>query len=239
MQTAEDLFRDAFQRFLKSWSTIHSLREVVAAGQPSAEKALTSQNEDFWDALRNHSRFKTLFVNEELLNGETRDEVALGMAQSTIKKADVAMDAASIVLLHSILDDYAWSCLKTCAIVHPENWEKSIEGKQVDFRSLRDKDYLVIRDELIEKELKLLDGESLLGKFDLLHRLCSPRLGFAPVKNYIFDRDRLKRINKSRNDIIHNTGFSTSLPNVSDDMEYIGITAFYLKALVVKECRFA
>jgi hypothetical protein len=65
--------------------------------------------------------------------------------------------------------------------------------------------------------------------------MCSPPAGFSPIKNYTYDRDRLKTIDDARHGIVHRDGLGRQIANIDDDLEFISKTANYLMALVNKK----
>jgi len=166
------------------------------------------------------------------LSAEVRQMIQGFITETVITNANAAVDATSIVFAQSILDDCAWSYLKVCAMVCPDDWESLIDAKKVDLRTMREQKYEAIRAELIEAKLNQLERESLITKIDLLFSLCRPPTDYAPIGHYQYDRERLLRIDKDRHGIIHQSAFNTALPNVEDDLLYISKTAWFIMGLV-------
>jgi len=236
MPTAEEVFSATFGRFTTNWTVITSLRQVMDAGLPYAQKALIGQHAEIVESVANHPAYKKIFVNidgsDTPLSEKARELIQTGMTQVVITNARAAIDAASLVFAQSILDDCAWSYCRVCALAKPDDWEALIDAKKIDFGAIREKTTEAIREELIQAKLNQLERESLLTKVDLLFRLCPPPKDFAPIGNYAFDRDRLERIDGNRHRIIHANGFREALANVEEDLEFVSKTANYLMWVV-------
>jgi hypothetical protein len=121
--------------------------------------------------------------------------------------------------------------LRVCSLAGPSDWTPIIADKKVSFTSVG-RSPEEIRDELIEEKLAQLERESLLKKVDLLFRLCPPPPAFAPINNYEFDRERLKKIDDDRHGIIHKDGLGRPIAKIDGDLDFISGTANYLLALV-------
>lgn len=235
MPTAEDVFSETFTRFMKNWTFITSLRQVADVALPIAEEALGAIHTDFVERASVDPSLKNIVV--KLDGGETtwgeefKRMLRTGMTESAIKNARAAIDAASLVFAQSMLDDCALSYLRVCALANPADWEPMIQEKKVAYSSVGNPPE-EIRAELIKGKLEQLEWESLLKKVDLLFQLCTPPKGYAPISNYNFDRDRLEKIDKTRQGIIHRDGMAQSLDNIDQDLEFISKTANFLMGLV-------
>ncbi len=236
MPTAEDAFSETFGRFIRNWAVISALRQVTDVGLPLAEEALAGIHAEFVESVAIDPEYKKIFVSldgsDKPLSHEAKEIIRTGMTQGAITNARAALDAASLVFAQSVLDDCAWSYCRVCALANPDDWDTLIGAKKVDFSALRGKAAEKIREELIEAKLSQLERESLLSKVDLLFRLCPPPKDFAPIGHYVFDRDRLERIDGDRHRIIHSNAFGVALTNVEEDLEFVSKTANYLAALV-------
>jgi hypothetical protein len=236
MSTAEDVFSETFGRFMSNWSFIFSLRHISEVVLPLAPKTLAPANAEIVEIFAADPNYNKIFVN---LDGswspwseKFKGSMSADITAIEVSNARKAIDAASLVFAQSMLDDSAWSYCQVCALIAPQDWEPFVEAKKIDFAAVRSKSSDAIRDELVQVALSQLERESLLKKVDMLFRLCNPPKGFAPIDNYIFDRDRLEAIDNKRHLIIHANGLKAELQNIDDDLEYIRETSVFLMGLV-------
>jgi hypothetical protein len=235
MTAAEVALTATFRRFWKNWATILSLRQVADVAIPIAAQPLSAIHRDFVDQLSVDPQYKKIIVNldgsEATWDDDTKNLLRTAMTAGVMTSAKAAIDAASLVFAHSVLDDSAWSYLRVCAIACPADWEPIIAEKKVSFADLgRSLD--AIRHDMIREKIERMERESLLKKVDLLFQLCRPPKDYAPVNDYVYDRGRLEKIDDARNGIIHKDGIGKALDDIEDDLDFIRKTANYLLALV-------
>jgi hypothetical protein len=233
--TAEEVFSDTFGRFMRNWTFIMSLRQVADVALPIAEEALAAIHGDLVERVSVDPEYRKIVVK---LDGSESDWdeglkafLRTGMTRTAINNARSAIDAASLIFAHSVLDDCAWSYLKVCAIAGPADWEPLIRDKEVAFADVR-KPLEEIRWDFINKKLEQLEHKSLLSKVDLLFQICTPPTGFAPINNYAYDRDRLVKIDEARHGIIHKNEMGKPLAEVDENLEFISKTSNFLMGLV-------
>ena len=94
-------------------------------------------------------------------------------------------------------------------------------------------------DQLLQAKLgermERLERESLLTKVDRLFARCNPLPGWSPMVGYAFDRERIKRFDDQRHEIVHGKaiGKPLALFQVSDEnLFYVQQTGMYLMGLV-------
>jgi hypothetical protein len=236
MSTAEDVFSETFGRFTKNWTFIISLRQVADVALPIAQDALAAIHTDFVERASSDPQYKKLILkldgSETTWNEATKKLLRTGMTESAIMNARTAIDSASLVFAHSVLDDCAWSHLRVCSLAAPAEWEPIIARKTTTFAAYYGKSPEIIRDDMIQEKLEQLERGSLLSKVDLLFQLCTPPKDFAPINNYTYDRERLEKIDDARNGVVHRNTMKRAGTDIDTDLEFISKTANYLLALV-------
>lgn len=163
---------------------------------------------------------------------EVKSITRKAMTEGVLVSARAAIDGASLVFAHSVLDDCAWSYLRVSSLAKPADWEPLIIEKKVSLAECYVKSQDTIRKEMIQEKLEQLGNESLLKKLDLLFQLCKPPRGFAPINYYTYDRNRLKRIDDTRHQIVHRNGMGKPVVKIDDDLDFILKTGNYLLALL-------
>jgi hypothetical protein len=85
---------------------------------------------------------------------------------------------------------------------------------------------------MIQEKLEHLERGSLLNKVDLLFQLCKPPKDDVLINNYVYDRERLQKIDDARHSVIHRNSMGLPIPDIDGDLDFISRTANYLMALV-------
>jgi len=218
---------------MKNWAVISSLRQFRNAALQSAAERLAEQHAAFVDLFRTEPAYRRIFTNPERPVPENiLQMLQTQMTEGVLLNAHAAIDASSIVMAQSILDDCAGSYLKVCSVIAPEDWRDKVDAKKVDLKSVRERSYDDLRDELIRARIDQIERESVLTKIDLLFSLCTPPVDYAPLNNYAYDRARLERIDGERHAVIHGNGFVTPLPTIEEDLDYISKSAWFVMGLV-------
>lgn len=232
-QHAEEIFTDTHSRYMKNWAVISSLRQFRDAALEGAAQRLAEQHAALVNLFRTEPEYRRIFTNLDQPVPENLLQILqTQMTEGVIINAHAAIDASSLVMAQSILDDCAWSYLKVCALVAPEDWCGQIDARKIDLRLVRERSYEDLRDGLIQARVDQIERESVLVKIDLLFALCSPPADYAPLNNYAYDRARLERVDGERHAVIHENGFVTALPTIEEDLDYISKTAWFVMGLV-------
>jgi hypothetical protein len=227
------MFTDTHSRYMKNWTVIISLRDFRDAALQPATEQLAEQHAALVGLMNTDPTRRRIFTNPEQPIPETvLRTIQTHITEGVVLNAHAAIDAASIVMAQSILDDCAWSYLKVCALVAPEDWRTQIDARKIELKAVREQKYEDLRDGMIEARLEQIGRESVLVKIDLLFALCRPPTDYAPMNNYAYERDRLERIDKARHTIIHENGFVTSLATIEEDLVFISKTAWFVMGLV-------
>lgn len=174
-----------------------------------------------------------LIVDPQRFFAEGFDKrMAAGYADSTIRSARAATQAACVVFVHSVLDDFALELCKVAVMLAPEEWEDYVKQKKVTLHEVRQAKFEDLRRKKLDELLEDLGRESLLTKLDRLHACCKPCSGFNPVTGYKYSRDRLEDFDTLRHEIVHGDQLGQELANASDMLMDAHKTCFYLVALM-------
>ena len=131
------------------------------------------------------------------------------MHQKTLETNQSIIDSACIVFAHGILEGCVYEYLTTTAIASPERWECYVKRKKVELVTFKEVSFEQIRNDKIEKLLGCdVKRESLIDKLDRLHRITPPREETQKMK-VSYDRERLIRFDRARQDIVHGNDWSS------------------------------
>ena len=182
MKEAEALFSRTTSVSWKGFSMIYTFRRVAALGLPAATEQVFKESINFAHELFHDPQHDKLFLDKkgalEAIGGiETMGKL---MTEQNISQFQDAIDAASLIFAHSILDGVALEYCRTIALASPSSWEAFVDQKRIKLQDFRGSTYDNILKTKIEEFLQALDRESLLTKVDRLFAVCQPPEGFAP-----------------------------------------------------------
>jgi hypothetical protein len=185
MTEAEKLYTQTFVRSLKAQGFIFALRQVVDLGTQLGSEVLRVQTQTIVQLLlEQYAIFKD---TETFIGAGLHNKMADEMSEMTLKQAQIAVDAASLIFGHSVLDGAALDYCKVCALIAPDDWAESVDKKTVELRELRSHSYSDLLRDRLDKFLEDLDQKPLAKKIDLLFQRCKPPVGWKPLRDYEYD----------------------------------------------------
>lgn len=154
------------------------------------------------------------------------------MHQTTLETSQSIIDSACIVFAHGILEDCVYEYLTTTAIASPERWECYVKRKKVELITFKEVSFEQIRNDKIEKLLGSdVKRESLIDKLDRLHRIAPPSEETQQMV-VSYDRERLVRFDRARQNIVHGNDWSSYLFDFAQEWDYWNGLNFYFACLV-------
>ena len=168
-----------------------------------------------WQAFWWASRRGSLHLPSPSLS--TKNLVGLG-AQVIFKSSYASLDAAVLVFYHTLLDATAFDYCRVTVLHAPSDWVQDLKSTQVQLLETKSKSYDQLLHAKLGERLEKLERESLLTKVDRLFARCNPPSGWSPMVGYEFDRERIKRFDDQRHEIVHGKalGKPLTLFQVSD-----------------------
>ncbi len=204
MTEAEKLFSQIFQRYINRQSFILSFRLTSDQGMKAARERIAAEKVTFVNAMLEGNDYDKIFIDKASFFKEIPPEKLVeNMTEETVRNAQVAVDTASIVFAHSLLDGALFDYCRVTALAAPRDWESVLDQRQIKISEARDLKYEEVLKKKLDEYLEQLERESLLKKVDALFARCKPPEHYDPMHGYSFDRDRLKRLDEYWHKIIH------------------------------------
>ncbi|MFH1861712.1 MAG: hypothetical protein ABH878_02765, partial [bacterium] len=155
------------------------------------------------------------------------------LVTNSIKPFTALIDNASIVFAHSVLDAAAFDFLRVIELIAPlEELEVFVEKTKITLVDAKMSTYDEIAKCKIKNFINDLERSSLLEKIDKIFQICQPPAHYSNVKQYKFDRDKLKILDDLRHSIVHSISNNSLLSNCDDSIEYFWKTSYFLMNLV-------
>jgi hypothetical protein len=233
MTEAERLFNQVYKRWLSRVGFILSFRWTSFEGTKGAKEAIEERNTRFVDDLMRSPDYDKIFLDKNgFFEAIPPEKLSHEMSEMTVNQAQVAVDAASIVFAHSVLDAAAFDYCRVTALVAPGEWSPVVDQRQIRLSDLRGTDYEQILRTKLDEFFEQLERESLLKKADYLFARCKPPANWSPMHDYIYDRDRLKKLDDYRHEVIHGKDPLQGIDSAEQEVDYLTRTVLFFLGLV-------
>jgi hypothetical protein len=156
------------------------------------------------------------------------------ITEQSVTTFESALDAATLIFAHSVLDSAALDWCRVCALAEPEDFMPHIDQKKVTLSEVQRAEYSELRETAINGYLDRLEREPLIKKLDLIFSLCPPSPTFVGIEDYRYDRDRIIALDNLRHDYVHRGALSVRLPRGDDDLSFLSLTDAFLLFLVIQ-----
>ena len=220
MKDAEQLFTEIFSASMSKLSAVYNFRWMGQLGLPQAKRDAEWQHKRSASNLAYAKEHANLFNvdREVLIAAGIFDKLAQDMTEKAVANYEAALDAASLVFVHSVVDGAALDYCRVCALIAPEDWLPYVDKKRLALADIKGKSFEKLLDETISVHLGNIERDSLTQKLDLLFALCKLPAKYQPMKDYRYDRDRIVALDKLRHDYVHGDGPTRRLPQGDDDI---------------------
>jgi hypothetical protein len=233
MSEGEKLFNDVIARCFDRWRFILSFRITSKVGMEAAIKDIAAQKVTFVTDILQGSEYDNILLDKEaFFKANPPEKIIQNMTEQTIRESDLAMNAASIVFVHSVLDAAVFDYCRVTALIAPPDWESVVERRSVSLGEVRAANYGSLLQQKLKEYFTQLERESLLTKADQLFARCKPPEKWSPMNHYEYDRDRLERLDRYRHDVIHGDNLIRELKNPDDEVDYLMRTALFYMGMV-------
>ncbi len=234
MYEAERIYSQSFNRLTLGFGEVFSFRRVSVLGLPSALDGIRQESEDFALAMAydpsNEELFKDRSEFLKFVGGV--EGLAAKASEDQIGTYNRAIDAASLIFAHSVIDAVAFDLCVVTSLVAPERWESRIEKQTASLADMKSLGYEGLMKKKIRSALEDLEKRSLLDKADQIFRICQPAPGQRIVRLFDYDRAYLEKLDGLRHDIVHGRGARFVLPNGDQDLHFLRNSTLHLFGIV-------
>jgi hypothetical protein len=215
---------------LGEFSSVTTFRDLSSTGQAAGADEVLRQCIVDANQIISEEQF---FTNRDEFLQTVGGAEGFGnmMAKHKTEIHSTAVDSASMIFSHSILDDVVYRLLKCSLLAQPKDWERHTDSKTASLAEYKDQTYSDIQLSKAQNYLNSLERASLLAKSDALFALCSPPEKFVPMNDYVFDRERLKHLDELRHQVVHGDGH-VEFKDINDELWYMQKTGFFYFALI-------
>lgn len=230
-------FTIAFLRLANAFSEIGQFRLSYLLGKESTDDQLRKVGRSRADDLASGSsgiRFlKDPKAFVQAMGG--LDALRDGLGRQMVDDYTKGMHSVTLVLAHGALDT-ALSGLCLAAAMHsPSRWDGIVKGRKVTWREVKESDANQLLRRLAIDEARILDRKSIVVKSRRLFQVCSPKSVSGLIEGFVWDEDRLARLDRARHDVAHRA-LLTRLDEWESDLDFLRLTGSLFIRMLNNEC---
>lgn len=229
---SDALFTDAFMTFNSTWGNVWTFREAARGGIPKQEPQFRNKMAKMVERMKPGGDLANwLQDGKSFFDSGMSSEYVEQLVSLSLMSAQAAVDAASIVFGHSVLDSVMNTCIQVVCVLDPEEFARRVEQTTVTVKMVRESGVENVIHQKIKAELKDLERRSLGVRSDFLHDVCKPGKERYDGMGYIFDRDRLVAVDNLRHKIVHGPTIDVQ-KQVDDDLRYLWLSCMYFVYMI-------
>jgi hypothetical protein len=234
-ETAERLFSQVFHNLTQRQADVTTFRKLSVLGQEAAAATLTIENYRFALSILHDSQYDQYFLDRKgavaFLGGP--EKMGSNMTAKQLHLFNAAVDAASLVFVHSAVDAAVSDLCRVTYIIDPSRWRPFVEAQKVSLSEIGSTTPGDVWKMKLDAHVAALEKESLRKRTDRLFAICKPDRTFDPIGNFQYDIISVERLDKLRQDVIHGSGPDV-IPNCDAELEYLTKVGLYFFSMVNK-----
>lgn len=234
MDNSTTFYSKIFANLMRADEESRTFRRVAHLGTPAAEAVLTTQNQTFANDLLTNPDYDRFFLDRPgavaLLGGSRGVTAGLTATQLGIFRG--AVDAASLVFMHSAVDAVTSDLCRLSSQLAVNDWEPFVRDQKVALKELQGAVVADLMRARVAEYIEALAKEGLLKRIDRLWAVCKPPATEELIGNYTFDRVHLEAIDRLRHQLVHGDHLGTPISDIHDTLDYLFRTGLFVFTMV-------
>jgi len=148
--------------------------------------------------------------------------------------AKAAVDGASIIYTHAILDATLLKLCNISATIDPNSWMPMIQDRKISLKDVKAANVSQIERKLLESYLEQLERQSLMCKCEALFKVVRPKHTRGVLKKFKYSRARMVSLDQLRHDRVHKLEFSRKTRQTEAKVHYLFNTGQFFFNLLSK-----
>ena len=223
------LLHDAAVRAIVHMGDVGTLRRIHEAGLAASTSVLAGETSALMGSmLKNPELAAWAGAPPGGPDAEFLAELGRRTAADTAKRAAQVVEAAELVLYHSLTDGIASDCCRAITLLDAGRCSRFVDRDEVMLERVRESGYSTIVAEALVSYAKKLQNRSLPNRISWLLRACPPRTPLELLPAYKYDGARMNRLDLCRHEVVHGRGVRAVTDVHKGDSEYLLQTAFFL-----------
>ena len=232
-EAAERLFSRIFHNLTQRHADVTTFRKLASLGQGAAAATLNVENYRFALSMLEDPQYDEFFLDRKAAVAFFGGPRKMGADMTTKQLAlfGAAIDAASLVFVHSGVDATISDLCRVTHLIDPSRWRPFVEAQKVSLSELNSASPDELWKARLQTHLEALEQESIKKRTERIFAICKPSNTFDPIGKFKYDVTTLERLDKLRQDIIHGSG-PTTIPNCDAELEYLVKVGLFFFAMV-------
>lgn len=229
--SAQERYLAAFGRFFLNIFNLGifygTTTKFLGSGESQIEKEWLQATKEGFTSPKHRKIFEKyqVFKDEDFMNG-----LSTAFAKASTRLSTRAVESTTLVFAHTILDETLSECCRISFIASPKEWFQFVQERKVKLGELeKAKD---MRKNKAWEFIGELERESILQRFDFLHKVCAPKMKGKQLPTAWINREQLETFDKLRHRVIHGKRFLRKTPNIEDQIYFAKICGISVLTLV-------
>jgi hypothetical protein len=206
---------------------MQSFRSIAHLSIPKAKNSYINSLKDVFERTRPGGDMEDLFIWDERTKDKDKafEQLKNNIGDKAIKDSLQSVDAISLLLTHTILENFFYNLLNVCQTSNPQFFCLTIKPKKnIEIIDLAEANTKQVFNRVSEIILNNIEKKTLIDKADYLYKICSSVAQRETMKGFTYGRDFLIEFDEKRHKIVHGLKFD----EIYDDMDN---KLFYLQKI--------
>jgi hypothetical protein len=232
-ELAQERFFSAFGNFFLNLINLRAFYGTTTNSLNLSENGIEQQWRKEWEAGRENPEVKKAVSANPLMQSE---DFINGILQASVKRsvriAKQGTHSATLVFAHTILDGIFSECCEVSFLASSSDWYSFVGERKVKLGNLKNGDSDSLHWQEAQEFVRQLSRESMLKRFEYLHKICVPKLQKSELITAWIKRERLEHFDLVRHRVIHGRSFAKQLDKVEDQIHFAMMAGISMLLLV-------
>ena len=223
------------ENYMAKWGIVLQFQHLAQVGFPSTAEYYTTYVRKSLEKMKPGGEYEGFIIDpDSFFAGDKPDKHAQEITARSIKNALTVSNTASLVFGHSLLDALLNEHIELIVSIDPSVFHEHIRDQKIKCASVINGSHVAALQEKVRKHVSKLKRDSLLDRANVMHQICKPPPGFLSRGLYKYDPNRLRAIDRLRQDILHAPRPVAPEVNqdIDDDLWFLIWLGMYFMALM-------
>jgi hypothetical protein len=232
-ELAQERYFSAFGNFFLNLINLRAFYGTTTNSLNLNENVIEQQWRKEWEAGRENPEVKKVVGRNPLMQSE---DFINGILQASVKRsvriAHQGTRSATLVFAHTIVDEAFSECCEVSFLASSSDWYPFVGERKVKLGNLKNGSADSLHWQEAQEFVRQLSRESMLKRFDFLHKICVPKLTEPELITAWIKREQLEDFDLLRHRVIHGKSFAKPVAKVEDQIHFAMMAGISILLLV-------